>query len=104
MMRCISFIILWPKNLHPSSNTGGSSGSAAEAPLQSFSLDTQTGNATLGKLTGTLSPSPRITIAQSTLHLSPTLKDFSTLHDQIALHKATSHGLHTPRANEVGDL
>ena len=103
-MRCISFITLWPKNLHPSSNTGGSSGCAAEGPLQSFSLDTQTGSATLWKLTGTVSPSTRITIAQSTLDLHHTLKDFSTLHDQIALHKAISHGLHTPRANEVGDL
>ena len=41
---------------------------------------------------------------QSTLDLHPSLTDFSTLQNQIALDKAIPDGLHTLRANEVGAL
>ena len=53
--------------------------------LSSLSIDTQTGSANLGKVTGILTDGTAVTTGQSTFDLHPGLADFASLQAQVAV-------------------
>ena len=72
--------------------------------LGSLSIETRTGSAKLGKITGILSDGTAVTTGQSITDVSVALADFSNLQTQISAQDAVNTGLFATLFTLVGTL